>query len=357
MSTSLLFSPIKFRELEFKNRIFVSPMCQYSAKEGVPNNWHLVHLGSRAVGGAALVMAEATAITADGRISQGDLGIWNDHQVAAFQPITEFIRAQNCVPGIQLAHAGRKASTQIPWVGNGRVEKQAGGWTPVAPSAIAFAESYPMPSELTKNDLKGLVEDFKAATRRAEQAGFQVVEVHLAHGYLGHEFLSPISNKRTDEYGGSLENRMRFPLEAAKAVRDSWPMKWPVFVRISATDWAADGGWDSDQSISFAKELKKIGIDLVDCSTGGTLEHANVPVGPGYQVQFATAIRTQSEIPTGAVGMIVDADQAEAILREGQADVVFMARELLRDPYFPLHAAKKLGHDLKWPVQYERAKR
>jgi 2,4-dienoyl-CoA reductase-like NADH-dependent reductase (Old Yellow Enzyme family) len=357
MPIPLLFSPIQFRELEFKNRIFVSPMCQYSAENGIPDSWHLVHLGSRAVGGAALVVAEATAITPEGRISPGDLGIWNHEQVAAFKPITEFIRAQNCVPGVQLAHAGRKGSTKAPWQGSGRIEQRDGGWTPVAPSAVPFSESYPLPQELSKSAIEKLVEDFTAAARHAEQAGFQVIEIHMAHGYLGHEFLSPISNKRTDEFGGSLENRMRFPLAVAKSVRLAWPKKWPVFVRISATDWAEEGGWDLAQSVTFAQELKKLGIDLIDCSTGGTLEHAKIPVGPGYQVRFASEIRAQSKSATGAVGVIVTAEQAELILREGQADVIFMAREFLRDPYFPLHAAKALGFDAKWPVQYERAKR
>jgi 2,4-dienoyl-CoA reductase-like NADH-dependent reductase (Old Yellow Enzyme family) len=355
--SSKLFSPFQLRELTFKNRLFVSPMCQYSATDGVPDNWHLVHLGSRAVGGAALVMAEATAVRSIGRISLGDLGIWNDEQVAAFKPITKFISENGAVPGIQLAHAGRKASTDIPWEGSGRVEPAAGGWTPEAPSAIAFSDSYPMPREIAATEIDKLVDDFAAAAKRALDAGFQVVELHAAHGYLIHEFLSPLSNQRTDEYGGPLENRMRFPLKAAAAVRAAWPETWPVFVRISATDWAPEGGWDIDQSIEFAKELKKIGIDLIDCSSGGTLEKADIPVGLGYQVEFAAKIREAAGIPTSAVGLIVSAAQAEAILAEGKADVISMAREFLRDPYFPLHAAKELGVDIAWPQQYERAKR
>lgn len=353
----LLFTPLKLRELTFKNRIFVSPMCQYSAEDGVPNNWHLVHLGSRAVGGAALVIVEATAVKDIGRISLGDLGIWNQKQVEAFKPITQFIREQGSIPGIQLAHAGRKASTAIPWKGAGKVETAAGGWTPEAPSAVNFAANYPAPKEIAIDEIDGLVSDFVASTKRAQEAGFQVIELHMAHGYLLHEFLSPLSNKRQDNYGGSLENRMRFPLKVAKAVREAWPAQWPVFVRISATDWVPEGGWDLEQSEVFAGELKKLGIDLIDCSTGGNVEKATIPVGPGYQVQFASNIRKKAQIPTGAVGMITSPAQAEMILHEGMADVVILARELLRDPYFPLHAAKELSVDVPWPVQYERAKK
>jgi len=352
-----LFSPLKLRELTFKNRIFVSPMCQYSAKDGVPDNWHLVHLGSRAVGGAALVIAEATAVKDIGRISPGDLGIWNEQQVEAFKPIAKFILEQGAIPGIQLAHAGRKGSTAVPWKGTGKIEIKDGGWIPEAPSAIAFSSTYPTPREIPASEMAALVQDFVAASKRAEQAGFQVVELHMAHGYLMHEFLSPLSNTRKDEYGGSLENRMRLPLQVAAAVRAAWPAKWPVFVRLSATDWAPQGGWDLSQSVEFAKELKKIGIDFIDCSSGGTLEHPQIPVGPGYQVQFASNIREKAEIPTGAVGIIVNAAQAEVILREEMADAVLMAREFLRDPYFPLHAAKDLGTEIAWPLQYERAKR
>lgn len=352
-----LFSPLQLRDLTFKNRIFVSPMCQYSAQDGVPNSWHMVHLGSRAIGGAALVIAEATAVKDIGRISPGDLGIWNDKQVEAFKPIVQFIKDNGAVPGIQLAHAGRKASVSAPWDGNRKVDPKDGGWIPEAPSPVPFSSEYPTPREIQKSDLEGLLKDFVAATERSLKAGFQVVELHMAHGYLMHEFLSPLSNHRTDEYGGSLENRMRFPLQVAAAVRKTWPANWPVFIRISATDWAPEGGWDADQSVQFAKELKKLGIDFIDCSSGGTLERPKIPVGPGYQVEFASRIRQEADIPTGAVGMITNAIQAETILREKLADAVLLARELLRDPYFPLHAAKELGADIAWPKQYERAKR
>jgi 2,4-dienoyl-CoA reductase-like NADH-dependent reductase (Old Yellow Enzyme family) len=353
----ILFSPLQLRELTFKNRIFVSPMCEYSAMDGVPNSWHMVHLGSRAVGGAALVMSEATAVKDIGRISSEDLGIYNEKQVAAFRPITRFIIEQGAVPGIQLAHAGRKASVTAPWVGNKRAEINEGGWIPEAPSAIPFSSHYHTPREIPKPEIQGLVDDFSRAANRALEAGFKVVELHMAHGYLMHEFLSPLSNHRTDEYGGSLENRMRFPLSVAAAVRAAWPAKWPVFVRISSTDWAPEGGWDFIQSLAFAKKLKDVGIDLIDCSSGGTLERPNIPLGPGYQVQFAAGIRKKIGIATSAVGLIDSATQAETILKNGDADVISMAREFLRDPYFPLHAAKELGVDIAWPKQYERAKR
>lgn len=349
-----LFAPLQIRDLTFRNRIFVAPMCQYSASDGVPNNWHLVHLGSRAVGGAALVIAEATSVTDIGRISPADLGIWNDKQVEAFKPITSFIKDQGAIPGIQLAHAGRKASTKIPWQGHGKVEN--GGWTPVGPSNTPFSASYPVPRELSTKEVEQVVTDFVTAARRAKEAGFQVVEIHMAHGYLLHEFLSPISNIRSDIYGGSLENRMRLPLKVAAAVREAWPSGWPVFVRISATDWAESGGWDVEQSVVLAKELKNIGIDMIDCSSGGTLERPVIPLGPGYQVPFAARIRKEAGIATSAVGLITTAKQSEAILENGEADAISMARELLRDPYFPMHAAKELGAEIQWPSQYLRAK-
>lgn len=354
--TTKVFSPIRLRELNIKNRLFMSPMCQYSAMDGVPNNWHLVHLGSRAVGGAGLVMAEATAVRAVGRISPSDLGIWNDHQRDAFKPIVAFLKEHGAVSAIQLAHAGRKASIASPWKGGHPIDGKQGGWMPEGPSPIAFSDKHVTPRELTKQDIESIVQDFEAAAKRSLDAGFEVVEIHSAHGYLLHEFLSPLSNHRTDEYGGSLENRMRFPLEVAERVRKVWPAKWPVFVRISATDWV-DHGWDLPQSIVYAKQLKDIGIDLIDCSSGGTAAYAQIPAGPGYQVPFAEAIREQAQIFTGAVGIITSGTQAEKILQDGQADVLFIGRELLRDPYFPLHAAKELGVDLKWPVQYDRAKR
>lgn len=353
---TLLFSPIQFRELTIKNRIFVSPMCQYSAVDGVPNTWHMVHLGSRAVGGCGLVMVEATSVNAAGRISPADTGIWNDAQVEAFLPITRFISEQGAVPAIQLAHAGRKASTDQPWRGGGPVPPSAGGWVPVAPSAVAFNSGSPTPREMSLEDIDIVVKDFENAARRSVAAGFQVAELHMAHGYLMHEFLSPLSNRRTDDYGGSLENRMRLPLRVAEAVRKIWPAKLPLFARISASDWV-EGGWDLTQSIALCKALKTIGIDLIDCSSGGLVPNAQIPAGPGYQVHFARDIRKEAAIATGAVGIITEAHQAETILKEGQADAVFLARELLRDPYWPLHAAKALGEDITWPKQYERAKR
>jgi 2,4-dienoyl-CoA reductase-like NADH-dependent reductase (Old Yellow Enzyme family) len=351
---STLFTPLQVREVTFRNRIFVSPMCQYSSEDGMPNDWHLVHLGSRAVGGAALVMVEATAVSPEGRISPRDSGIWSDAHAEAFQRITRFVKANGAVPGIQLAHAGRKASTEVPWRGDGAVKPEHGGWQPIAPSAIPFSQTYPMPREMTARDIEAVFEQFVAATCRANAAGFEVVEIHAAHGYLLHEFLSPLSNHRTDEYGGSLENRMRLLLRIARAMREEWPQRFPFFVRISATDWA-EGGWDLPQSIQLARKLKEIGIDLIDCSSGA-LVPAKIPVGPGYQVPFAEAIRKEAGIATGAVGMITDAKQAEAIVASGQADAVLLARELLRDPYWPLHAAKELHADIPWPDQYARAK-
>ena len=352
---SRLLSPIKIRDVEFKNRIFVSPMCQYSAAAGLPNDWHLVHLGSRAVGGAGAVFTEATAISPEGRISPADLGIWNDEQVKALKRIAGFIESQGAIPGIQLAHAGRKASTKIPWIGEGMVPESEGGWEVIAPSAVKFLADYPQPKDMTAAGIKAVVRQWSEAARRSLDAGFQAVEIHMAHGYLLHQFLSPLSNRRKDEYGGELNNRMRFPLEAAKAVRETWPSRLPVFVRISVTDWI-EGGWDLRQSIELAKELKKAGIDLIDCSSAGVAPAVKIPVALGYQVRFAEEIRRQAGIMTGAVGLITDAAQAENILVTGQADVVIMAREFLRDPYFPLHAAKTLGDDPHYPNPYLRAK-
>ncbi len=350
-----LFSPFKLRGITFRNRIFVSPMCQYSAVEGVPNEWHMVHLGSRAVGGAALVMAEASAVSPEGRISPYDLGIWNDEQVQAFRPIVRFIKAQGAVPAIQLAHAGRKASTAAPWNGGKPIPSGQGGWQPMAPSPLAFAEGYPVPHEMGGADIAHVVEQFAAAAQHALAAGFEAVEVHMAHGYLMHEFLSPLSNRRTDEYGGGLENRMRLPLQAAQAVREVWPAEWPVLVRVSATDWV-EGGWDLPQSIELARRLKTVGIDLIDCSSGGNVMDARIPAGPGFQTPFATVIRQQAGIATGAVGFITEPAQAEQIVATELADVVLLAREFLRDPYWPLHAARELGVDIPWPPQYVRAK-
>ena len=352
---SQLFSTFDLRSLDFKNRIFVSPMCQYSATDGLPNDWHLVHLGSRAVGGAALVLTEATAVNAEGRISPTDLGLWNDAQRDAFRAITRFVKEQGAVPGIQLAHAGRKASTAAPWLGGQAIPESEGGWRPRAPSPLPLTGGHPVPLEMDQAEIDRCVEDFIAAARRALEAGFEVVELHMAHGYLLHEFLSPLTNQRNDSYGGSLENRARLPLEVAGAVRAVWPDELPLFVRISAIDWV-EGGWDLAQSIQLARWLKSVGVDLIDCSSGGLKVDAQIPFGPGYQTPFATAIRHEVQIATGAVGMISEPEQAEQIDATGLADAVFIARELLRDPYWPLHAAKRLHAQVPWPPQYERAR-
>jgi 2,4-dienoyl-CoA reductase-like NADH-dependent reductase (Old Yellow Enzyme family) len=322
----------------------------------VPTEWHFVHLGSRAVGGAGLVMVEATAVSPEGMISPDDSGIWSDRHSEAFLPITRFIREQGSIPGIQIAHAGRKASTDLPWLGDGPLSPTARGWQPVAPSPIPFANGYPVPRELTATDLDAIEARFRDAAGRAHAAGFQVLEIHMAHGYLLHEFLSPLANHRADEHGGTLDNRLRFPLRVARAVREVWPEELPLFVRISATDWI-EGGWDLGQSITLAQRLKEIGIDLIDCSAGFLTPDADIPFGPGYQTPFATSVRREVGIATGAVGFITDPVQAEQIVATGLADAVFLARELLRDPYWPLHAARALGVDIPWPLQYERAKR
>ena len=352
---SRLFSLLQLRTLTFRNRIFVSPMCQYSSRDGYPSDWHLVHLGSRAVGGAGLVMVEATAVSPEGRISPDDSGIWSDAHAEAFAPIARFIREQGAVSGIQLAHAGRKASTDRPWQGGGPLGPDQRGWQPIAPSPLPFAHGYPVPREATATDLEAVRSQFEAAARRARAAGFQVIEVHLAHGYLLHEFLSPLSNLRKDEYGGGLENRMRFPLSITRSVRDIWPQDLPVFVRISATDWA-EGGWDLEQSVELCRRLKEQGIDLIDCSSGGLVPDAVIPAGPGFQTPFAASIRKEAGIATGTVGFITDPAQAEQIVATGLADAVFLARAMLRNPYWPLDAAKALKVDIPWPVQYLRAK-
>ncbi len=352
---SRLFSPLQLRSATFRNRIFVSPMCQYSSRDGLPTEWHLVHLGSRAVGGAGLVMVEATAVSREGRISPDDSGIWSDAHAEAFAPIARFIGGQGAVAGIQLAHAGRKASTDLPWRGGGPLGPDQRGWQPVAPCALPFARGHPVPREASVGDLETIRGQFEAAARRAHAAGFRVVEIHLAHGYLLHEFLSPLTNQRKDEYGGSLENRMRFPLSVTRAVRDVWPADLPVFVRISATDWA-EGGWDLEQSLELCRRLKEQGIDLIDCSSGGLVPDAVVPAGPGFQTPFAAAVRKEVGIATGAVGFITEAVQAEQIVATGLADAVSLAREMLRSPYWPLEAAKALKAEISWPVQYLRAK-
>lgn len=329
-------------------------MCQYSAHDGMADDWHLVNLGSRAVGGAGLVFTEATAVSAEGRISPSDLGIWKDEHIEGLRRIVKFVRAQGSEIGIQLAHAGRKGSTTEPWNGSGLVKK--GGWPVVGPSAIAFRENYGIPVELTAEGIRHIVEEFRMAAHRAMLAGFKVVEIHAAHGYLVHQFLSPLSNLREDNYGGSFDNRVRLLLEITDAVRAAWPAGYPLFVRISATDWA-EGGWSVEEAIRLAGLLKARGVDVIDCSSGGLVPYQQIPVGPGYQVGFAQRIRASADIITGAVGVITDAVQAESILVTGQADLVFMARQMLRDPYFPLHAARELGYTgIQWPVQYERAK-
>lgn len=350
-----LFSEFKLREQTFRNRIFVSPMCQYSATDGVPNTWHLVHLGARAVGGAGLVMVEATGVCPEGRISPYDLGLWNDAQRDAFKPIAAFIKEQGAVAAIQLAHAGRKGSTDAPWISSKALAPAEGGWVPHAPSALPFGPGSPVPHALTHDEIAEVVSQFVAATARAREAGFDVVEIHMAHGYLLHEFLSPLSNRRADEYGGSLDNRMRLPLAVAQAVRAAWPKHLPVFVRISATDWV-DGGWDLAQSVELSKKLKEIGIDLIDCSSGALTPDAKIPFAPGFQVPFAAEIRKQVGIATGAVGLITEPYQAEEIVSNGLADVVLLARQFLRDPYWPLRAALRLNADIQWPRQYLRAK-
>ncbi len=349
-----LFTPFRLREVELKNRIVVSPMCEYSAVDGHPHTWHLVHLGSRAVGGAALVFTEATAVEARGRISPADTGMYLNSHVDSWRPIVEFIRKQGAVAGMQLAHAGRKGSTSAPWLGGKKVPLEEGGWQPVAPSTEPFDKDYPMPRALTAAEVREVVDAFHNAAKRAFAAGFQVLEIHAAHGYLLHEFLSPLSNFRQDEFGGSLENRIRIVLQVAQAVREVWPARFPLFVRVSATDWK-EGGWDLDQTIELSKRLKPLGVDLIDVSSGGLVPGVQIPLGPGYQVPFAEEIRKQAGIPTGAVGMITEPNQADAILKEGKADLIIMARELLRDPYWPRRAAQVLSAKLKPPAQYERA--
>ena len=351
-----LFTPLKLRDVEFRNRVFVSPMCQYSSQGGLPNDWHLVHLGSRAVGGAGLVIAEATAVTPDGRISPSDLGIWSDAHEEAFRPIVRFLKAQGAAAGVQIAHAGRKASTAAAWDGGAGIDEAHGGWTPVGPSPVPFAPDSPTPHELTPDEIERLIGEFGEAARRARGAGFDVLEIHAAHGYLLHEFLSPLTNLRTDRFGGSFVNRLAFPLAVVARVREIWPAAQPLFVRISATDWV-DGGWSIDDSVALARRLKALGVDLVDCSSAGAVSHAKVPVGPGYQTPFAAAVRKEAGIATGAVGMVTSPEQAEHILATGQADVVLLAREMLRNPYWPLMAARKLEATIEWPRQYLRARR
>jgi 2,4-dienoyl-CoA reductase-like NADH-dependent reductase (Old Yellow Enzyme family) len=354
--SSLLFTPLQLRGVTLKNRIAVSPMCQYSSEDGFASEWHYVHLGSRAVGGAGLVIAEATAVEDIGRISPRDLGIWKDEHIAPLARITRFIHEHGAVAGIQLAHAGRKASATPPWEGGGPIPPGAPtGWKPVGPSPLPFDEGHPVPEALDTAGILRVVRAFSEAAERARAAGFRMVEVHSAHGYLLHEFLSPLSNHRTDRYGGSFENRVRLTREVVRAVRERWPEDLPLFVRISATDWV-EGGWTLEDSVALAKLLKEDGADLIDCSSGALVPHVKVPAGPGYQTRFAERIRRESGIATGAVGIIRSAFQAEHILRTEQADVVLLARELLRDPYWPLRAARKLKAEVPWPLQYKMAR-
>jgi 2,4-dienoyl-CoA reductase-like NADH-dependent reductase (Old Yellow Enzyme family) len=355
MNAPALFTPLQMRGVTFRNRIGVSPMCQYSSTDGFATDWHLVHLGSRAMGGAGLVIAEATAVTPDGRISPADLGIWSDAHVEMLGRCARFIEKQGAVAGIQLAHAGRKASTAPPWEDRDVMPPEQGGWLPIwAPSAIPFDPQSPAPEPLSAEQIHGVAAAFAGAARRAREAGFRVIEIHAAHGYLLHEFLSPLSNQRTDAYGGSFENRTRIVREVVEAVRANWADELPLFLRISATDWV-EGGWNTDESVELARAVKPLGVDLVDCSSGGLVPGAKIPVGPGYQVPCAERIRREAGIATAAVGMIREADQADAIIRRAEADMVLLARQMLRDPYWPLHAARELGVTLKWPVQYGRA--
>lgn len=353
---SFLFSPLQLREVILKNRIVVSPMCQYSSKDGFANDWHLVHLGSRAVGGAGLVFTEATAVSPEGRISPDDLGIWKDDHIPFLKRITDFIKQNGSVPGIQLAHAGRKASTSTPWKGRAIVTEDQGGWQVVSPSAIPFYEGNPVPQKLTNGEIKTLVQTFGKAADRSLQAGFEVIEIHAAHGYLINEFLSPLSNDRTDEYGGSFENRIRFLVEIVREVRKVIGEKHPLFVRISATEWVA-GGWDEDDSVQLAKILKGMGVDVMDCSSGGNNRDQKIPLGPLYQVPFSEKVRNEGGIMTGTVGLITTAAQCEEILQSGKADLIIMARQLLREPYFPLHAAHDMGIEIEWLNQYQRAQK
>lgn len=353
---SLLFSPLTIKKITLKNRIVISPMCQYSAIDGFANDWHLVHLGSRASGGVGLIIQEATAVSPEARISPSDLGLWKDEHIQKLKQINEFIVSQNAIPGIQLAHAGRKASVSVPWEGNKKLDFTQGGWQTVSASAIPYHEDEPfLPEALDQNGILKVISDFKSATKRAVEAGYQVMEIHGAHGYLLHQFLSPLTNNRTDEYGGSFENRIRLTLAIVEAVQSEWPAELPLFVRISATDWA-DGGWNPEESVKLSAILKEKGVDLIDVSSGGLVSHQQIPLKPNYQVPFAEKIKKEALILTGAVGLITEAKQAEEILSSGQADVVLFARESLRNPNLPLDFAKELNDHIQWPKQYERAK-
>lgn len=352
--TPKLFTPFNIKDIELRNRIMVSPMCEYSSEDGFANNWHLIHLGKFATGGAALVVTEATAVSPEGRITYADLGIYKDEHIIKLKEITDFIHEQGALAGIQLAHAGRKASHELPWKGGKQIPAgEANGWRAVGPSAIPFTPAEEAPAELDKAGITKIKADFRAAAMRADKAGFDVIELHAAHGYLLHEFLSPLSNQRTDEYGGAFANRVRLLLEVVDELKQIWQKA--LFVRISATDWT-EGGWDINESVELAKLLKNMGVDLIDCSSGGNVASAKIPVGPGYQVGFAEQIKKAAAIATGAVGMITESQQAEEIIAAGKADLVILAREFLRDPNFPLRAAHELDYAINWPVQYERAR-
>lgn len=355
--SSLLFSPLTIKKITLKNRIVISPMCQYSAEDGFANNWHLVHLGSRASGGAGLIIQEATAVSPEARISPSDLGIWKDEHIDKLKEINQFIVSQNSIPGIQLAHAGRKASVSAPWEGNKKLDFAQGGWQTVSASAIPYHENEPfLPQSLDKNGIQKVISDFRVATKRAVEAGYKVLEIHAAHGYLLHQFLSPLTNVRSDEYGGSFENRIRFTLDIVEAIQTEWPSDLPLLVRISATDWA-DGGWNVEESVLLSRILKDKGVDLIDVSSGGLVSHQQIPLGPNYQVHFAEKIKDETGILTGAVGLITTSEQAEAIVSEGKADLVLFARESLRNSNLGLNFAQELGVDVQWPKQYERAKK
>jgi 2,4-dienoyl-CoA reductase-like NADH-dependent reductase (Old Yellow Enzyme family) len=352
---SKLLSPLVIKDITFRNRIAISPMCQYSAEDGFANDWHLVHLGSRAVGGAALIIQEATAVSPEGRISPGDLGLYKEEHINMLRRITSFIHQHGAVAGIQLAHAGRKAGCSVAWKGGKQLKENEGGWTTVAPSAIAFNPEDDAPEALDLNGINKVIDDFKVAAHRSLQSGYKLIEIHAAHGYLIHQFLSPLSNHRIDNYGGSFENRIRLLMEIVKAIQTVWPQNLPLFVRISATDWA-EGGWNADEAVQLSSALKQNGVDLIDCSSGGMVPYQKIPLGPGYQVAFAEHIKKETGILTGAVGLITEAQQAEDILEKEQADFIVIARASLRDPYFALNAAKVLKDNIEWPLQYMRAK-
>jgi 2,4-dienoyl-CoA reductase-like NADH-dependent reductase (Old Yellow Enzyme family) len=352
---SKLFSPLTIKSITLKNRIAMSPMCQYSSEDGFANDFHMVHYGSRAIGGAGLIIQEATAVSPEARITLGDMGLWDDRHIEKLRNIVKFIHEHGAVAGIQLAHAGRKASCARPWDGGKQLRQEEGGWKTLAPSALAFYEEEDVPLALGGEGIKKVISDFKSAARRTLQAGYKIIEVHAAHGYLIHQFLSPLSNQRTDDYGGSFENRIRLLLEIVEAIRSEWPQNLPLFVRLSVTDWV-EAGWTEQETLQLAAILKTIDVDLIDCSSGGSVPKAKIPFGPGFQVAFAGRIKKEAGIMTGAVGLITDVAQAEEILANDYADLILLARQSLRDPYFALHAAHALGEDIPWPVQYKRAK-